>query len=163
MLIAVPVFLATNVGDEGGFAPNISGGEEALELLTDAIKKAGYTGKVQIGFDVAASEFFKDGKYDLDFKNPNSDPTKWITGHQLADLYRSYTKKYDVIFIEDPFAEDDWEPWTAFNEHADFEIIADDLTVSNPLRIKTAIEKKSCNALLLKVNQIGTISEAIQA
>jgi len=154
---------AANVGDEGGFAPNVSGAEESLELLTEAIKQAGYTGKVQIGLDVASSEFYKDNKYDLDFKNPNSDSSKWLTGEQLAALYNGFVEKYDICSIEDPFAEDDWEAWTHFNQTAKIQIVGDDLTVTNPVRIKTAIEKKSCNALLLKINQIGSISEAIQA
>ncbi|THH14489.1 hypothetical protein EW146_g5849 [Bondarzewia mesenterica] len=154
---------AVNVGDEGGFAPNVSGADEALELLTEAIKKAGYEGKIKIAFDVASSEFYKDGKYDLDFKNPNSDPSKWISGVELANLYLTLVKKYSIIMIEDPFDQDDWEAWTHFTKNSSIEILADDLTVTNPLRIKTAIEKKACNGLLLKVNQIGTISESIQA
>jgi enolase len=155
--------LAVNVGDEGGFAPNVSGAEESLELLSEAIKKAGYEGKIQIALDVASSEFYKEGKYDLDFKNPNSDPSKWISGKELADLYMSYVKKYPIVSIEDPFDQDDWEAWTHFTELSGIQIVGDDLTVTNPLRIKTAIEKKACNGLLLKVNQIGTISESIQA
>ncbi|KAL5533785.1 hypothetical protein ACEPAG_245 [Sanghuangporus baumii] len=154
---------ATNVGDEGGFAPNVGGAEEALDLLVEAIKKAGYEGKVKIALDVASSEFYKEGKYDLDFKNPNSDPTKWITGKQLSDLYISYVKKYPIVSIEDPFDQDDWEAWSHFTANAAIQIVGDDLTVTNPLRIKTAIEKKACNGLLLKINQIGTISESIQA
>ncbi|KZS93526.1 enolase [Sistotremastrum niveocremeum HHB9708] len=154
---------ATNVGDEGGFAPNVAGAEESLELLTEAIKKAGYEGKISIALDVASSEFYKDGKYDLDFKNPNSDPTKWITGKELADLYLGYVKKYPIISIEDPFDQDDWDAWSHFTKECPIQIVGDDLTVTNPLRIKTAIEKKACNGLLLKVNQIGTISESIQA
>lgn len=154
---------AVNVGDEGGFAPNVSSPEEALELLTEAIKKAGYEGKIKIALDVASSEFYKEGKYDLDFKNPNSDPTKWITGVELADLYLSYIKKYPIVSVEDPFDQDDWEAWSHFTAKAGIQIVGDDLTVTNPLRIKTAIEKKACNGLLLKVNQIGTISESIQA
>ena len=78
---------ATNVGDEGGFAPNVKGADEALDILTEAIKKAGYSGKVQIALDVASSEFYKDGKYDLDFKNPNSDQSKWISGVELSKVY----------------------------------------------------------------------------
>ena len=154
---------AVNVGDEGGFAPNVSGADESLELLTEAIKKAGYEGKVKIALDVASSEFYKEGKYDLDFKNPNSDPTKWITGSELADLYLGYAKKYPIISIEDPFDQDDWEAWSHFTKQSSIQIVGDDLTVTNPLRIKTAIEKKACNGLLLKVNQIGTVTEAIQA
>ncbi|KAK8865587.1 phosphopyruvate hydratase [Kwoniella newhampshirensis] len=154
---------AANVGDEGGFAPNVSGAEESLDLLTEAIKQAGYTGKIQIGLDVASSEFFKDGKYDLDFKNPNSDPSKWLTGEQLANLYHSYCDKYDICSIEDPFHEDDFDAWAHYNSTAKIQIVGDDLLVTNPRRIKMAIEKKACNALLLKVNQIGTVSESIQA
>ncbi|KAM5539924.1 hypothetical protein V8D89_006427 [Ganoderma adspersum] len=154
---------AVNVGDEGGFAPNVSGAEESLELLSEAIKKAGYEGKIKIALDVASSEFYKEGKYDLDFKNPNSDPTKWISGVELADLYLGYIKKYPIVSIEDPFDQDDWEAWSHFTSKSGIQIVGDDLTVTNPLRIKTAIEKKACNGLLLKVNQIGTISESIQA
>ncbi len=154
---------ATNVGDEGGFAPNIETAEEALELLTEAIKKAGYEGKMHISLDVASSEFYKDGKYDLDFKNPESDSSKWLTGQQLAEVYLGWIGKYPIASIEDPFDQDDWESWSFLREKAGITIIGDDLTVTNPLRIKTAIEKKSCNGLLLKINQIGTISESIQA
>ena len=142
---------AVNVGDEGGFAPNVSGADESLELLSEAIKKAGYEGKIKIALDVASSEFYKDGKYDLDFKNPNSDPTKWITGPELAELYLGYVKKYPIVSIEDPFDQDDWEAWSQFTEKCGIQIVGDDLTVTNPLRIKTAIEKKACNGLLLKV------------
>jgi len=154
---------ATNVGDEGGFAPNVSGAEESLELLVEAIKKAGYEGKIKIALDVASSEFYKDGKYDLDFKNPESDKSKWITGVELADLYLQLIEKYPIVSVEDPFDQDDWEAWTHFTAKSGIQIVGDDLTVTNPLRIKTAIEKKACNGLLLKVNQIGTVSESIQA
>ncbi|GAA5941502.1 uncharacterized protein JCM15063_006121 [Sporobolomyces koalae] len=154
---------ATNVGDEGGFAPNVQGAEESLEILTEAIEKAGYTGKVQIGLDVASSEFYKEGKYDLDFKNPNSDPSKWLTGEQLANVYNELVEKYDIVSIEDPFDQDDWSAWTHLTQNTKIQIVGDDLTVTNPKRIQTAIEKKSCNGLLLKVNQIGTITESIKA
>lgn len=145
---------ATNVGDEGGFAPNVGGAEESLELLVEAIKKAGYEGKIKIALDVASSEFYKDGKYDLDFKNPNSDPTKWITGKELADVYLQLVEKYPIVSIEDPFDQDDWEAWSHFTANAKIQIVGDDLTVTNPLRIKTAIEKKACNGLLLKVRAV---------
>ncbi|ORX35493.1 putative phosphopyruvate hydratase [Kockovaella imperatae] len=154
---------ATNVGDEGGFAPNVAGAEDSLELLTEAIKDAGYTGKIQIGIDAAASEFYKDGKYDLDFKNPNSDKSKTLTGVELADLFHKFCEKYDICSIEDPFDQDDWEAWSALTKDTKIQIVGDDLTVTNSLRIKTAIEKKACNGLLLKINQIGTITESIQA
>ncbi|SCU90068.1 LADA_0F01596g1_1 [Lachancea dasiensis] len=154
---------AGNVGDEGGVAPNIQTADEALDLIVDAIKAAGYEGKVSIALDAASSEFYRDGKYDLDFKNPESDKSKWLTGVQLADLYGSLVKKYPIVSIEDPFAEDDWEAWTHYYKTAGVQIVADDLTVTNPLRIKTAIEKKCADALLLKVNQIGSLTESIKA
>ncbi|KAK9377108.1 Enolase, C-terminal TIM barrel domain-containing protein [Lipomyces chichibuensis] len=154
---------AGNVGDEGGVAPDIQTPKEALDLITDSIAAAGYTGKVKIALDVASSEFFKDGKYDLDFKNPDSDPSKWLSGEELASLYQSLMNEYPIVSIEDPFAEDDWDAWVHFYKTTDIQLVGDDLTVTNPLRIKTAIEKKAANALLLKVNQIGTLSESIKA
>ncbi|MCI4394169.1 hypothetical protein PGIGA_G00165750 [Pangasianodon gigas] len=153
---------ATNVGDEGGFAPNILENNEALELLKSAIEKAGYADKIVIGMDVAASEFYRNGKYDLDFKSPD-DPKRHITGDQLADLYKSFIKNYPVLSIEDPFDQDDWENWTKFTSSVDIQIVGDDLTVTNPKRIQQAVEKKACNCLLLKVNQIGSVTESIQA
>ncbi|RDA89664.1 hypothetical protein CP533_4153 [Ophiocordyceps camponoti-saundersi (nom. inval.)] len=156
---------AGNVGDEGGVAPDIQTAAEALDLITDAIDKAGYKGKMKIAMDVASSEFYKEAekKYDLDFKNPNSDPSKWITYQELAAMYSDLCKKYPIVSIEDPFAEDDWEAWSYFSKSHNIQIVGDDLTVTNPLRIKKAIEVKACNALLLKVNQIGTLTESIQA
>ncbi|CAG8495810.1 1560_t:CDS:2 [Paraglomus occultum] len=155
---------ATNVGDEGGFAPNIQDNKEGLELLKTAIAKAGYTDKVKIGMDVAASEFYKEGKYDLDFKNPNSDSSKWLTGAGLAALYKEFVTEYpSIVSIEDPFDQDDWEAWNHLNTSTNIQIVGDDLTVTNPARIQTAVEKKACNALLLKVNQIGTLTESIKA
>lgn len=116
---------AGNVGDEGGVAPDIQTAEEALDLITAAIEKAGYTGKVQIAMDVASSEFYKTDvkKYDLDFKNPDSDPSKWLTYEELADLYKNLAKKYPIVSIEDPFAEDDWEAWSYFYKTSDFQIV----------------------------------------
>ncbi|KEZ44455.1 Enolase [Scedosporium apiospermum] len=156
---------AGNVGDEGGVAPDIQTAEEALDLISEAIAQAGYTGQIKIAMDVASSEFYKpeEKKYDLDFKNPESDPSKWLTYEQLAQLYTDLSKKYPIVSIEDPFAEDDWEAWSYFYKTTDLQIVADDLTVTNPLRIKKAIELKASNGLLLKVNQIGTLTESIQA
>jgi len=156
---------AGNVGDEGGVAPDIQTPKEDLDLITDAIEQAGYTGKIKIAMDVASSEFYKEEekKYDLDFKNPNSDKSKWLTYQELAALYKELAEKYPIVSIEDPFAEDDWEAWSYFHKNTNFQVVGDDLTVTNPLRIKRAIEEKSCNALLLKVNQIGTLTESIQA
>ncbi|KAK6459133.1 enolase 1 [Scheffersomyces xylosifermentans] len=156
---------AGNVGDEGGVAPDIGSPKEALDLITDAIAQAGYTGKVGIALDVASSEFYHDEKYDLDFKNPKSDPAKWLTGEQLASLYEELINTYPIVSIEDPFAEDDWDAWVHFYSKVGdkIQIVGDDLTVTNPIRIKTAIEKKAANALLLKVNQIGSLTESIKA
>ncbi|KAG7877563.1 hypothetical protein KL906_004807 [Ogataea polymorpha] len=154
---------AGNVGDEGGVAPDLSTPQEALDLIVEAIEAAGYTGKIGIALDTASSEFYHDGKYDLDFKNPNSDPSKWLTGKQLADLYTKLIKEYPIVSLEDPFAEDDWDAWTHFFSTTNIQVVGDDLTVTNPERIKTAIEKKCANALLLKVNQIGTLTESINA
>ncbi len=116
---------AGNVGDEGGVAPDIQSPEEALDLITDAIEQAGYTGSIKIAMDVASSEFYKseEKKYDLDFKNPDSDKSKWLSYEQLADLYKELAGKYPIVSIEDPFAEDDWEAWSYFFKSSDFQIV----------------------------------------
>jgi len=154
---------ATNVGDEGGFAPNIQSNLEGLELLAIAIEQAGYTGKVQLGMDVAASEFFVDGNYDLDFKTEGSSDLR--TPEQMIELYQSFVKDYPVVSIEDPFDQDDWASYQGLMAAAgdNVQVVGDDLLVTNPKRIATAIEKNACNALLLKVNQIGTVTESIEA
>lgn len=154
---------ACNVGDEGGFAPNIASNEEGLNLVNQAIEAAGYTGKVKVGMDVAASEFLKDGKYDLDFKNKASDGSKALTGEELLGLYKKFCTDYPIVTIEDPFDQDDWDHTAAFTAEGLCQVVGDDLLVTNPARVKTAIEKKACNALLLKINQIGTITESIEA
>jgi len=156
---------ATNVGDEGGFAPNIQGAQEGLELLKKAIAKAGYTDKVKIGMDVAASEFHDEGKYDLDYKKKNNDGSNKKTAQELAELYKGYIQNFPVISIEDPFDQDDWNGYHGLTSVVgkDVQIVGDDLLVTNPKRIQTAIEKKACNALLLKVNQIGSVTESIEA
>ncbi|KAL8516821.1 hypothetical protein ACS0TY_015179 [Phlomoides rotata] len=157
---------ATNVGDEGGFAPNIQENKEGLELLKTAIEKAGYTGKVVIGMDVAASEFYgSDKTYDLNFKEENNDGKAKITGDQLKDLYKSFVSEYPIVSIEDPFDQDDWEHYSKMTAEigAQVQIVGDDLLVTNPKRVAKAIKEKSCNALLLKVNQIGSVTESIEA
>lgn len=156
---------AANVGDEGGFAPNIQGSKEGLDLLKAAIDKAGYSGKVKIGMDVAASEFFTEGKYDLDFKTKNNDKSFVKTGEELANLYKEFAKEYPVISIEDPYDQDDWNSYQQLTTDIgkDIQIVGDDLLVTNPKRIERAIKEKTCNALLLKVNQIGTVTESIEA
>jgi enolase len=134
-------------------------------LLKKAIATAGYTDKVKIGMDSAASEFYHDQKYDLDFKSSDSDSTQWLTGEQLGDLYASFVNDYPIVSIEDPFEQDDWSAWSSFTAKVGkkIQVVGDDLTVSNPTRIEEAIQKKACNGLLLKVNQIGTVTESIQA
>ncbi|KAH9778405.1 Enolase 1 [Citrus sinensis] len=155
---------ACNVGDEGGFAPNVQDNREGLVLLTDAIEKAGYTGKINIGMDVAASEFFtKDGKYDLNFKKQPNDGAHVLSAQSLGDLYKEFVRDFPIASIEDPFDQDDWSSWASLQSSVDIQLVGDDLLVTNPKRIAEAIQKKSCNGLLLKVNQIGTVTESIQA
>merc|ERR1740121_2516447 len=156
---------ACNVGDEGGFAPNVQDNNEALEVLMSAIEQSGHEAKVKIGTDVAASEFFANGKYDLDFKNPNAAPEMFLSGEALADVYKGWVKKYPMISIEDPFDQDDWESYAKLQKDMgqDVQIVGDDLLVTNSKRIGKALEVKACNALLLKVNQIGSITEALDA
>eukprot|EP01059_Diplonema_ambulator_P019690 TRINITY_DN33320_c0_g1_i1.p1 TRINITY_DN33320_c0_g1~~TRINITY_DN33320_c0_g1_i1.p1 ORF type:complete len:432 (+),score=207.92 TRINITY_DN33320_c0_g1_i1:59-1354(+) len=157
---------AVNVGDEGGFAPPIAGkgGEEPLQLLVEAIKEAGYEGKVKICMDCAASEMWNEEarQYDLTFKG---DTRTLVSGKELSEMYVSWTEKYPFISIEDPFGEDDWDSWPLLTQalKGKAQVVGDDLTVTNMKCIKQAIEKGSCNALLLKINQIGTITEAIDA
>lgn len=153
---------AANVGDEGGFAPNIQDNMEGLELLKEAIEKAGYTGKIQIGMDVAASEFYKDGNYDLNFKGDTPDLK---SGDEMIAMYKEFIDKYGLVSIEDPFDQDDWDTYPKLTDDVKetTQIVGDDLLVTNPKRIATAIEKKACNSLLLKVNQIGSVTESIQA
>ncbi|HGJ67132.1 TPA: phosphopyruvate hydratase [bacterium] len=148
---------ATNVGDEGGFAPQLTTPEQALDLITVAIKKSGYKRKLKIAMDCAASEFYdeKEKKYVLE---------KSYTKDEMIDYYIRLLKKYDLYSIEDPFDQDDFEGFNKLTALAKkTPIIGDDLLVTNPERIKYAIDNKLCNALLLKVNQIGTVSEAINA
>ncbi|CAN1860343.1 Enolase 1 [Linum perenne] len=157
---------ATNVGDEGGFAPNIQENKEGLELLKTAIAKAGYTDKVVIGMDVAASEFYgSDKKYDLNFKEENNNGSAKISGEALKDLYKSFVTEYPIVSIEDPFDQDDWEHYNKMTTEIGekVQIVGDDLLVTNPKRVEKAIKEKSCNALLLKVNQIGSVTESIEA
>ena len=155
---------ACNVGDEGGFAPNISSNVEGLDLLVTAIDKAGYTGKVQIGMDVAASEFLTEDKhYDLNFKQQPNDGKEKKTGEEMIELYKSFAKAHPIISIEDPFDQDDIENTVKLTALEQFQVVGDDLLVTNPKRVRAAIDGKWCNALLLKVNQIGTVTESIDA
>jgi len=157
---------ACNVGDEGGFAPNIQDNEEALTMIMEAIKNAGYEGKFKICMDPASSEFFKDGKYDLAFKSnegAGSPADQHITPQQLTDIYKGFIEKFPIVSIEDGHAEEDWDGFASMVEQTEIQIVGDDLTCTNPVRIQKAIDKKAVNALLLKVNQIGTVTESITA
>ncbi len=159
---------ATLIGDEGGFAPPCDV-ESGLAMLMEATEKAGYLDKVSIGLDVAASEFKVEGKneYDLDFKSPagEKDSSLLLTGDELIQFYKDMIEKYPIVTIEDPFDQDDWDNWTSFCKDVGTgcQIVGDDLTVTNPVKIAEAVEKGSANCLLLKVNQIGSISESIDA
>ncbi|CDQ99435.1 unnamed protein product [Oncorhynchus mykiss] len=112
--------------------------------------------------DVAASEFYREGKYDLDFKSP-PDANRHISGEELSDIYQSFVNDYPVVSIEDPFDQDDWAAWSRLTASVGIQVVGDDLTVTNPKRIEKAAEERACNCLLLKVNQIGSVTEAIQA
>lgn len=159
---------ATLIGDEGGFAPPVDA-TQGLELLMAAIKIAGHDGKMVVGLDVAASEFKVPGKdlYDLDFKTSGAekDPKALLSGEELLEYYKDLCAKFPIVTVEDPFDQDDWVNWTKFNNamNGSIQIVGDDLTVTNMSKIQKAVDSNSCNALLLKVNQIGSISEAIGA
>jgi len=157
---------ATNVGDEGGFAPNIQSNREGVELLMEARQRCGHAEKIVFGMDVAASEFYGEDKmYDLDFKTKNNDGSMKMSGEQMAQMYKDLASEFPIVSIEDPFDQDDWEAYTALTADigTNVQIVGDDLLVTNPLRINMASEKSACNALLLKVNQIGSVTEAIDA
>ncbi|TQD79772.1 hypothetical protein C1H46_034635 [Malus baccata] len=144
---------ACNVGDEGGFAPNVQDNREGLVLLIDAIEKAGYTGKIKIGMDVAASEFLtKEGKYDLNFKKQPNDGAHVLSPPNLGELYKEFIKEFPIVSIEDPFDQDDWSSWSSLQSSVDIQLVGDDLLVTNPTKIAEAIQKKACNGLLLKAS-----------
>lgn len=147
------------LGDEGGFAPQIGNVEDRLEIMLEAVKESGYSGKIKLALDCAASEFY-DGKNEI-YKIQNK---KYSSG-ELIDFYKTLSKKFPIISIEDGFSQDDWAGWKFFNNELGnkIQIIGDDLLVTNIMRIKRALGEKSCNALLLKVNQIGTVTESIDA
>jgi len=156
---------AVNVGDEGGFAPNIADNKEGLNLLMSALQQSGHDSSVVLGMDVAAAEFFTEGIYDLNFKVQPNDGSARLSGEELGDLYASFAKDYPLVSVEDPFDQDDWDSYGKLNARLgkDVQIVGDDLLVTNPTRVAKAIEEKTCNALLLKVNQIGSVSESIEA
>ncbi|MEK7644549.1 MAG: phosphopyruvate hydratase [Patescibacteria group bacterium] len=151
----------TGVGDEGGFAPEISGNEQALKLIVQAIKESGYTpGKqVSLALDLAASEFFKDGLYYLD------KDTEGMPADRMMETLLRWTRNYPIISVEDCFAEDDWDAWAKITKRMGDEtvLVGDDLFVTNTDRIQRGIDERVGNAVLIKLNQIGTLSETIDA
>lgn len=151
--------LATSVGDEGGFAPNLGSNEEALQVIVEAIEKAGYTGKVSLALDVASSEFYKEGMYDL------AGEGKKLTADELVALYEDWCEKYPIISIEDGMAEDDFEGWKKLTDALGEKImlVGDDLFVTNIARLQMGIDKGIANSILIKLNQIGSVSETLDA
>jgi enolase len=159
---------ATNVGDEGGFAPNVKENDEALEVLMKALESSGHKDKVWIATDVAASEFYNPDtkKYDLYKKDPARKGKEEKTTEELTAYYKTWLEKYPLKSIEDPFDQDDWDAYRPFTAAVGepCQVVGDDLLVTNPKRIQKAMEGgDAVNALLLKVNQIGSVSEAIEA
>jgi enolase len=151
--------LSTGLGDEGGFAPNLESNRAALDLIVEAIEAAGYTpgADVALALDVAATEFYKDGNYQFEGKA--------TPGDELIAYYTSLVESYPIVSIEDPLAEDDWDAWQAMTEQLDerVQLVGDDLFVTNPERLARGIELGAANALLVKVNQIGTLTETFEA
>ncbi len=151
--------LATGLGDEGGFAPNLDSNREALDLILEAITKAGYTPgtDVALALDVAASEFFTDGAYQFEGAGK--------TAAEMIDYYAGLVQDYPLVSIEDPLDEEDWDGWQAFTERLGdkVQVVGDDLFVTNPERLGKGIELNAANALLVKVNQIGSLTETLDA
>ncbi len=153
--------MTTTTGDEGGYAPSLPSNEAAIEIISKAVKVAGYKlGKdVGIAMDVAASELYKDGVYDLEREG------KKLSSKEMVQLYKTWCKKYPILSIEDGFAEDDWEGYQEFTKAAGakVQVVGDDLFVTNIERLQKGIDIKAGNSILIKLNQIGTVSETIQA
>jgi enolase len=153
--------LATGVGDEGGFAPQLPSNEDALKLIVDAIKKAGYEpgAQVAIALDPASSEFYKDGRYVLKGEG------RTLDGAGLVELYRGWSGRYPIVSIEDGMAEDDWEGWKHLTDTlgGTVQLVGDDLFVTNVKRLREGIERGVANSILIKVNQIGTLTETLDA
>ncbi|MFC5997958.1 phosphopyruvate hydratase [Quadrisphaera sp. GCM10027208] len=151
--------LATGLGDEGGFAPDLPSNRHALDLISRAVDSAGYTlgTDIALALDVAATEFFADGAYTFEGQRR--------TAEQMTDYYRELVDAYPLVSIEDPLAEDDWDGWTALTSSLGgrVQIVGDDLFVTNPQRLQRGIDSRAANALLVKVNQIGTLTETLDA
>ena len=153
--------LNTSVGDEGGFAPNLSSNEEAIEIILEAVEKSDYSiGKdISLALDAAASEFYIDGAYRLESEN------RTLTSDEMVEYFEGLTNKYPIVSIEDGLAENDWEGWEVLNSKlgSKIQIVGDDLTVTNIPRLQRAIDEQSMNAILIKLNQIGTVTETVEA
>jgi enolase len=151
--------LATSVGDEGGFAPNLGSNEEALQVIVEAIEKSGYTGKVKLALDVASSEFCKDGKYEL------AGEGRTLTSSELVAFYADWVNRYPIISIEDGMDQDDLEGWKELTTVLGDKImlVGDDLFVTNIQRLQMGIDQHMANAILIKLNQIGSVSETLDA
>jgi enolase len=149
--------MVTAVGDEGGFAPHLKNHVEVLEVLKKAIASAGYERTASLAIDAASSEFYKDGKYVFE-KSPRS-------SDEMGAIYEGWVKKYGLISLEDPLAENDWAGWKALTDRvgARARLIGDDLFVTNPKRLARGIKESTANAILIKLNQIGTVSETVDA
>ena len=149
----------TNVGDEGGFAPNLKSAEEALGFVSRAVEKAGYTlgDQIFLALDAASTEFFRDGKYHLEGEGRALEPGA------MAELYADLAARYPIISIEDGMAEDDWDGWKMLTTilGGKAQLVGDDLFVTNVARLRLGIERGAANAILVKVNQIGTLSETL--
>jgi enolase len=152
---------ATGVGDEGGFAPSLGSNEEALEVILEAIQQAGYRPgqDIYVALDPASSELFDDGKYLLKKEG------RTLTGEQMVDFYQAWVDKYPIISIEDGLAEDDWESWILLRQRLGdrIQIVGDDLLVTNVERLRMAIDRQAANSILIKLNQIGTLTETLAA
>ena len=153
--------MATSVGDEGGFAPNLGSNEEGIEVILTAIEKAGYTtDQIKICLDVASSEFYKDGKYILE-----GEGNKTLTREEMVDFLEGWVDKYPIISVEDGMAEEDWEGWSLLTNRIGLkcQLVGDDLFVTNTERLAQGISKNVANSILIKVNQIGTLTETLAA
>ncbi|XP_059626543.1 cytosolic enolase 3 [Cornus florida] len=151
-----------NVSEDGGFAPNISSLREGLDLVKEAIDRTGYNERIKITIDVSATDFCIGTKYDLDFKSPNRSGQNFKSGEDMIAMYKELCSDYPIVAIEDPFDKEDWEHVKHLSSLGICQVVGDDLLMSNPKRIEKAIQESACNALLLKVNQIGTVTEAIE-
>ncbi|CAG9558668.1 unnamed protein product [Danaus chrysippus] len=154
---------ASYVSDSGGFAVPLESHRDALVLLTDAIKQCGYFGKADISINAAATDLFKDGAYDLEFKNPNSNPQDYMSSDKLAEVYLDNIKEFPVISVEDAFEFDDWAAWSTLTARTQHQLFGNDLTQTNLRRVGLAVEKKAGNAIGLRLNQAGTLTEVIEA